>query len=426
MASLTAKSAEVMFEKALETHEEQMDLLPLVDFVQPDGAQQQNSGNVIWTPVQQHAPVISGWDLTGQETGIIEEEYPMILGVPSNDFVQVRADDLRDKRFWEKRGKTSGRRQVSELNKQLAIAAMNQAGMFIRSNAADGYSFIAEAQALMNERQLTDNGRCFILNDRDQLKFSKDLAGKQTMQGRPENEAWSKGQIGANVADFNIFTSSALPNLDGGSSPAVTVTGNHSFAPESGSVDEAAGTATNVDYRNGTLIVSDSSDYTVGDKFIASNSGVPVKAIGLEDKNDTGQAMTFTIKSITDGTHIVISPKPIAADDAALSTLEKAYANVDTTILNAATLTRMNIDTANKVNLFWDKEAIQVCGGTIPANLFAEFDGMKELSSTMPNGQTMYMFYDGSISTMNFRYRLFTWYGITIANPSAVGVAVTY
>jgi hypothetical protein len=425
MASQTAKSAEVMFEKALETHEEQMDLLPLVDFVQPDGAQQQNSGNVIWTPVQQHSPIILGWDLTGQETGIIEEEYPMILGTPSNDFVQVRADDLRDKRFWEKRGKASGRRQVSELNKQLAIAATNQAGMFIRSNASSGYDFIAEAQALMNERQLTDNGRCFVLNDRSQLKFSKDLAARQTLQGQPA-KTWAKGQIGENIADFNLFTSSSLPSLDGGSSPAITVTGNHSFAPESGSVDVEAGTATNVDYRNATLVVSSSASYTVGDKLIASNSGVSVKALGLEDKNDTGQAMTFTVKKITDGTHIIISPKPIAADDAALNSLEKAYANVDTTILDAATLTRMNIDSSKKVNLFWDKEAIQICGGTIPANLFAEFDGMKELSSTMPNGQTMYMFYDGSITTMNFRYRLFTWWGITIANPSAVGVMVDY
>ncbi len=425
MASLTAKSAEIMFEKALETHEEQMDLLPLCDFVQPDGGDMQNSGNIVWTPVEQHAPIINGWDLTGQETGIIEEEYPMVLGTPSNDFVRVRADDLRDKRFWERRGRTSGRRQVSEQNKQIAAAVTNQAGMFYRSNVTSGYEFIAQAQALMNERQLTDNGRCFVLNDRDQLTFGTDLAARQTLQGRPD-EVWNKGQIGANVADFNLYTSSALPSLDGGASPAITVTGNHSFAPESGSVDTAAGTVTNVDYRNATLVVSSSASYTVGDKITISNSGTTIKALGLEDKNDTLQAMTFTIKSITDSTHVVISPKPIAADDAALSPLEKAYANVDTTILDAATITRLNIDASNKVNLFWDKEAVQVCGGTIPGNLFAEYDGMKSLKSTMPNGQTMYMFYDGAIETMNFRYRLFVWYGITVANPSACGVAVTY
>jgi hypothetical protein len=44
----------------------------------------------------------------------------------------------------------------------------------------------------------------------------------------------------------------------------------------------------------------------------------------------------------------------------------------------------------------------------------------------MKNGQTMYMLYDGDITTMNFKFRLFTWYGITIRNPSQVGVAVAY
>ena len=119
-------------------------------------------------------------------------------------------------------------------------------------------------------------------------------------------------------------------------------------------------------------------------------------------------------------------PKPIAADDAALSTLEKAYANVDTTILNAATVNRINLDATNKTNLFWDKSAIEVVGGTIPANLFAQYDGMKVITDTMSNGQQMYMVYDGDIETMNFRYSLFTWYGITVCNPQACGVAVTY
>jgi hypothetical protein len=51
---------------------------------------------------------------------------------------------------------------------------------------------------------------------------------------------------------------------------------------------------------------------------------------------------------------------------------------------------------------------------------------MKVLSKTMENGQTMYMVYDGNIATMTFRYRLFTWYGITMAQPQNAGVAVTF
>ncbi|NTU49509.1 MAG: hypothetical protein HGA87_01200, partial [Desulfobulbaceae bacterium] len=126
MAVTTGKIAEVLFEKTLETYEQQTQLLPLCNFEQPDGSKLQNSGNVVWKPVQQHAPVIDGFDMTGQETGIIEETYPCILGTPKNDFVQARADDLRDLGFWERRGVQSGMRQATELNKQIASAVALQ------------------------------------------------------------------------------------------------------------------------------------------------------------------------------------------------------------------------------------------------------------------------------------------------------------
>jgi len=423
--SLTAgKIAEVLFESALETYEAQDMLLDKVSFMEPDGATMQNSGNAIWRPVQQHAPVIAGWDLTGLETGIIEETYPAVLGTPSNDFVSQRADNMRDMSFWKKRGVESGRQQATELNKTIASAIALQGSMFYRSNTASGYSFVAEAQALMNERQGKNTGRTFMLNDRDTLKFANDLAGRQTLQGRPD-ETWRTGQIGANIAEFDIFTASFLPNLVGGADPATTVTADQSFKPEAGSVT-ATGIVTNVDYRVATIPVTASASYNIGDKVTFANGGVTIKALGLADKSDTGVAMTFTIVAKPSGTSITVYPKPIAVNDAALSTLEKAYANVNTKILNTATVNRVNTDASKKTNLFFDKDAVEVLGGTIPANLFRQFDGFQVINSTMKNGQSMYMVYDGNLNDMSLRYRLFTWYGVTIKDPSRCGVAVTF
>ena len=423
--SLTAgKIAEVLFESALETYEAQDMLLDKVSFMEPDGATMQNSGNAIWRPVQQHAPVIAGWDLTGLETGIIEETYPAVLGTPSNDFVSQRADNMRDMSFWKKRGVESGRQQATELNKAIASAIALQGSMFYRSNTASGYSFVAEAQALMNERQGKNTGRTFMLNDRDTLKFANDLAGRQTLQGRPD-ETWRTGQIGANIAEFDIFTASFLPNLVGGADPATTVTATQSFKPEAGSVT-ATGIVTNVDYRVATLPVAASASYNIGDKVTIANAGVTIKALGLADKSDTGVAMTFTIVAKPSGTSITVYPKPIAVNDAGLSTLEKAYANVNTQILNTATVNRVNTDASKKSNLFFDKDAVEVLGGTIPANLFRQFDGFQVINSTMKNGQSMYMVYDGNLNDMSLRYRLFTWYGVTIKDPSRCGVAVTF
>lgn len=427
MALTTGKTVEIIFEKAKETYDHQETMLDLVTFEQPDPGKMQNSDNVIWRPVQQHAPIIDGWDLTGEETGIIEETYPAVLGVPTNDLVQQRADKMRDKTFWERRAFQSGKRQATELNKRIAALIATQGSLFYRSNSASGYDFISEGQVIQNERQTsTEYGRNYLLNDRDTKTFSEDLAARQTLNGMPE-AVWKTGQLGQNIAGYDgVFTGSFLPNLVGGADPGATVTGDQSFKPEAGTVNTTTNVVTNVDYRTATIPVSASGSYNVGDKVTLSNSGTPVESVGLADKNSTGQAMTFTIITKPTSTSIEIFPKPIALDDSSLTTLEQAYANIDTKILNAATVDRLNIDASNKTNLFWGKDSVEVIGGTIPAELFSAFDGKKVVHDTLKNGLELYMIFDGDIISLDFRFRLFCWYGITMTNPSNAGVSVTY
>jgi hypothetical protein len=420
----SGKIAEVLLEKAVETYEHQMLMCELVMVEQHDPATMQNAGNVIWRPVQQHVNIQDDWDLTNKEGGIIEETFPAVLGTPKNVFTKQRIDNLRDKSFWERQGVQAGLAQATEQNKLIAEAIRDQGSLYYSSAATSGFDFISEAQALMNERQGVKNGRCFVLNDRDNQTFGEDLAGRQTLQGRPE-QAWMTGQIGQNVAEFDVFNGSFLPNLSGGADPATTVTGNQSFAPEAGSVNATTKVVTNIDYREADIPVAASGSYNVGDKVTFSNAGTPVQSIGLADKAPTNQDMTFTIVDKPDATTITVYPKPIAADDPALSDLEKAYANINTRILNAATVDRLNTAANNKTNLFWDKGAVEVMAGEIPAGMFAELDGMKTITQTMKGGVTMYMIFDGNIEDMTFRYRLFAWYGITVANPSNCGVAVT-
>ena len=202
--------------------------------------------------------------------------------------------------------------------------------------------------------------------------------------------------------------------------------GAQSFAPEAGSVNTATGVVTNVDYRSATIPVVDSSSYNVGDKVTFSNGGTPIYAVGASDKTNTGVAKTFTIVDKPDGTSITVYPKPIAADDGALTAAQKAYANVDTTITNGATVDRVNTDASVKSNLFFDGDAVEVLGGSIPAELMNEFNSAQTITSTLSNGLTLYMMYDGNIADMTFRYRCFLWYGVTIADPQRVGVATRF
>ena len=421
MSLSTGKIAEVLFENVLETYEAQMQMLDLVDFFTPDSGDMQNAGNVVWRPVEQHAPIIEGWDLSNQETGIIEETYPARLGVPKNDFVEQRADDLRDMRFWERRGKKSGEQQATELNRLIAANIANTGSLFYRSNVTSGYDFIAQAQAILNERQTKDAERYFMLNDRDQLAFSKDLASRETIKGRPA-DTWNTGQIGSNVAEFDVYTGSFLPNLVGGASPATTVTATISEKPQGGTVDPVTDVVTNYDYRTFDVVVAATGSHNVGDRVTIGD----VNAVGLADKTNTNQLMTFVVVAIPDATTLTLWPKAIANVDANLDVLEKAYSNVDHQLTATDVVTRLNIAASEKTNIFWTKGSFEVLGGDAPLALLNEFGGMKVISSKLKNGQTMYMAYDGNIDKLAFKCRVFTWYGLTNKNPSQNGVALRY
>jgi len=422
----TAKIAEVYFDKILDTWEEQTDMLPMTAYTEPDGGRMQVSGNSYWEGVEQHSNIVEGDDLSAvTPSGIIEESVQISLGTLKNTWTSQTAKDMRDTQFWARKGVVDGKAQAMRLNSDIASAIAIQGSLFTRSNVTSGFDFMSEPQVTMNERQLPDSMRYFMFNDRSSGKFAKDLAARQTVQGRPE-EVWKTGQMGKNINGFDPYTGSFLPTLIGGASPATTVTGNQTFKPEGGTINEVTKTVTNVDYRYATIPVAASAGYNLGDKITISNGGTTIKALGLGDKTNTNQAMTFTVVGKPTGTSMIISPKPIAYDDAALSAHEKSYANVNTTILNAAVVNRLNIDASAKVNLFWDRDSIKVVGGTLPASMFQEFNSAKVLTKSLSNGLPMYLMYDGNIADLSFRYRLVAWTGVTVVNPSNCGVAIDF
>lgn len=428
MALTTGKIAEVMFDMYVETYKKQGVMLDLVDSETVDAGTLQNAGNTVWYPVQQHRPILTGFDLTGQEQDIIEETVPISLGTPNNDFISQRIDNMRDTRFWERAGQQAANQQMTQLNSDLARLIVNTGSLFYRfdtSASKNGFEFCSQGQTLLTEREVYDTmGRNFLLNPRDHQTFAGELSGRQTLGSKADRSenAYATGNVGEYVASFDIYEGSFLPNLEGGADPGTTVTATVSLKPEGGTVDPVTNTVTNTDYRRGTIPVTASAGYNVGDYVTFSG----VNAIGLASKENTNQLMTFKIVGIPNGTSVEVFPKPIAADDPALTALEKAYANIDTQIASGATMNRLNTDASAKTNVFWTKDSIKMIGGEVPWSLMSEFDGNKVLSEQIAPGITAYMVYDGNIATATFRYRIFVWYGLSNFNPMANGVGVTF
>lgn len=428
MALTTGKIAEVMFGTYVETYKHQAVMLDLMDSETVSAERLQNAGNTIWYPVQQHRPILTDWDLTGREQDIIEETVPISLGTPNNDFISQRIDDMRDMRFWERAGQQSAMQQMTQLNSDLANLITNTGSLFFRfdtSTSTNGFEFCSEGQTLLTEREVYDTmGRCFLLNPRDHRTFAGELSGRQTLGSKAERaeNAYATGNVGEYVASFDIYEGSFLADIAGGAITATTVSADVSLKPEAGTVNNVTNTVTNIDYRLGTIPVVSSANYAVGD-YISFDG---VNSIGLASKANSGQAMTFKVVGIPDGTTLEVFPKPIALDDPALSSLEQAYANINTQILSGATVNKLNVDASEKANIFWAKDSIKMIGGQVPWELMSEYDGNEVLSEEIAPGITAYMVYDGNIASATFRYRIFVWYGLSNFNPMANGVGLTF
>ena len=423
MVLSTAKAIEVLYENAIDQYQQRTHMLNLTMHFTPDPGDYQNSNNIIWRPLEQHAPIKEGWDMTGNFGDVIEQYYPATLETPKNDAWQLRADDMRDMRFWERRGRASGRRQATFLNRRIAQLIVQTGTLFYRLSGTQGFNFVSEAGSIMDERQVSQEERYYVLNVRDNNTYSADLANRGTLADRPES-AYAMGYIGRNVAGFDMYTGSYIPNLTGSATALTnTVSGNQTFAPQ-GSTGTGQNVQ-NVDYRQAVIPVSATTGISVNDVITFSNSGVPVRSLGLADKSPTGQTMTFRVVAVTAGTSITVWPKPIALNDTTnLDAEELAYANVDTAILDGATIARLNVDPTVKPNIYWAQDSIEVIGGQIPADMLQQFGGLNVMSETMENGQVMYLIYDGTIEDLNFKARLFTWWGLVNVRPDANGIGI--
>lgn len=416
MANNTAKTLVTFFDQAMEQLNSENTMARQVDVDTQSGVTLQNSNNIYWKPVEQQAPVIEGWDLTGQETTVIEQTYPLQLGTPRNDFFEMRVDELRDRRFMERRSMAAAKKLSADQNKRIADLVADTGSLYYESASA-GFDFVAEADALMSERQINrDMGASFYINPRTYQVMGTDLASRSDLSGRPET-AYGTAGIGKDVAGFDVFRApfagDVAARLNATTSTVATDVLN---VPEgfTGTVNNLQ----NVDYRVGTVSLVSAANYQVGDVITFAG----VNSLGVMDKSDTGELMTFRIIDIT-GNDLQIYPKPIAANQTGITTEQAAYANISTAIVTGMTVDKVNV-AGGRANSFWANDSVCIVNGDAELETLNEFDGMKVVSETLDSGVKLYMAYDARLDSLNCRVRLFTWYGLVNKDPSRNGNAI--
>jgi hypothetical protein len=411
-----------MVDEVIDTVENLTPMAQRVGKYTPPAGDMQRSQNTVWMPLEQEAPTQQGWDLTDKATGILELLVKCNMGVPDNDFFQLRADDLRDEHSLRRRIKASGQKLANNVEMALAKQGAEMGSLVVASpdpigSNKSGWDFISEAEALMFSRELNRSaGLSFFFNPTDYRGAGQDLAGKD-FYGRIPEEAYKSGTIQRQVAGFNdVLRSPKMPTLPAASATGLTVSGAQTFKPQAWRED-ADGNRENVDNRTAVVKLS-GAGLKRGDKI----SFVGVKFLSQMAKNVLTQDATFSVVAV-EGNNITITPKPIALDDKNLTKEELAYANVNTSLAEGAAVNILNTKTT-QTNLFWADDSIRLVSQPIPMN-HDLFSGMKTQSFSIPNvGLNGVVAYQGDIGTLSGQCRIALWYSACAVRPEAIGVGL--
>ncbi|EIB7844549.1 coat protein [Salmonella enterica] len=392
----------------------------------PPAASMQRSSNTVWMPVEQEAPTQTGWDLTNKQTNVLELSVKCNMGEPDNDFFQLRADDMRDERSYRRRIAASAKKLANNIETAIAKQATEMGSLVVHdarsigpSTGLTGWDFLASAEELMFARELNrDMGISYFLNPSDYRKAGRDLTAGDIF-GRVPEDAYHNGTIQRQVAGFDdVMRSPKLPTVVGSTVTGVTVTGAQKFKPQAFTTD-TDGNNENVDNRVATVVVSSTTGLKRGDKI----SFAGVKYLSQMAKNVLTDDATFSITRVIDGTHIEITPKPVALDDATLTAEEKAYANVNTSLAASAPVTLLNV-ASTTANIGWADDSIRLLSQPIPVTheLFA---GMKTQSFSIPGvGINGIFATQGDINTLTGLCRIAVWYSACAVRPEAIVVGL--
>ena len=424
MANSFSKEERVAFENILEGFNDALVMSRNVSVYNTDGSMMERTNDVIWRPQPYIATSINGAPRTDISTSFVDFTQlavPATLGFNKTVPFALDALELRDQLQEGRLGDSAKQKLASDINVAIMNVAAAQSTMVVtRSGSAGGYSDVAECDAVFNEQGVQMFDRYLALSSRSYNGMASDLAGRQTMTGKPTT-AYERSFVGE-VAGFQTYKMDYANRIVGNTTPVgdITINGANQYYTPRATSTAGTGETNNVDnrYQSLNITLAAGAVVRVGDCFKLAS----VNALHHITKGDTGQAKTFRIISITSGggtagnNTVVISPPIISAQGGTDAELQ--YKNVTATPANGSTVTILNVDAAD-INCFWQKDALEILPGryAIPTNA-----GVDVMRGTTDQGIELVMqkFYD--INTAVTKYRMDTFFGVVNKQPEMSGI----
>lgn len=416
MSNQFNKEERVAFDDVLEKFEDYLVLSRNVSKYNTDQVMMERTGDIIWRPQPYIAQSHDGTDATANFDQATQLAVPATIGYQKHSTALLTATELRDLLQEGRLGEAAVQKLSSDINVAVMNVAAQQGTLVVkRTTAASGFDDMAQCEAIMNEQGVQAFDRYAALSTRDYNGMASNLAGRQTMTGKPTT-AYEKAFVGQ-VASFETYKmdyANRLAAAAGGAGITMSTLdgGGNYYVPKATST-AATGERSNVDNRYQTITVSSTTNVAAGDCFTVA----ALDAVHHITKGDTNQLKTFRVISVPSATTLVISPPMITnqvPDDASTQ-----YQNcVINTKSGTSALVFLNT-VAAAVNPFWQKDAIELLPGryAVPSNA-----GVAVMRATTGQGIEVVMqkFYD--INTMLTKFRWDIRFGVCMKQPEMAGI----
>ena len=411
-----SKEERVAFEDILEGFQDALVLSRNVSVYATDQTMMERTGNVIWRPEPYIMQSFDGTDQTLNFKDATQLSVPATIGFNKSVPWVMTATELRDALQEKSLGDAARVRLASDINVAVMNVASLQGSLVVaRGVAATGFSDVAEIESVMNEQGVPDYGRYLALSTRDYNGMAADLAGRETLQGKPLT-AYERAYVGR-VASFETFKLDySVRILTAAGGGAITVNtlagGGNVYVPEATSV-AATGERSNVDNRFQTVTFSANANVRAGDSFTIAT----VESVHHITKEPTGELKTFRIISVGAGNTCVICPPIISGLGGTDAELQYKNCEVLTPAANSA-IVWLNTATL-AMNPFWHKDSIEILPGryAVPSD-----SGASVMRATTDQGIELVMQKQYDINTMRTKYRLDTLFGVVNKQPEMNGI----
>lgn len=379
--------------------------------------QAERTADTLWLPEPYITQAYDGIDQTANFSKVKTQlSVPATIGYKKSSPFTLSATELRDAMQEQRLGDAA--RQA--LSAQINIDCVDRISMLgtinvKRTTAAVGFDDIGAIDVVLDEQGIAKSGRKFALSSRDWINVASDLAKRQDTQKDSATmtayEAAAFGNI-AGMDGYRLPYAKRLALAAGGAITVNTLDAGLNYYLPIALETSAAGEIRNHDNRFQTLTVSATASVKAGDWFTVAN----VYAVHHVTKQQSNSLKSFRVISVTDGTHLVISP-PMISNQVAADASEQ-YQNCVVTSKNAAAVITWLNTADGYINPFWHDSAVKLIPGryAIPSDA-----GLQVLRGTTKSVFELVMSKQGAINDLSFKYRFDVMYGIAVLQPEMVG-----